>query len=414
MQSVGVFHPGTQHSWQTARAFQDGDMLQWYATSLFFNDRKWPYQISRWLPKPMARKVTEEFNRFHHPHIQTRFVRDYWTFELMFRVAARAGLKGLKGRLNRASDAYLARRVSALTRQERVNLLWGYDGCSLEAFQSAKPQGTKLVLDKTIGDWRAYDAIMAKAREDYREFFIPGEKKVSSEVIARQDEEYSLADRIVVGSAFCGNTIRSVRQDVGDKIKVVPYCFDDVFFGCEQKETSERTDNPVRFLFVGGACARKGIHLVLKAFERIPPEAASLTILGSLQIPKETFARYADRVTLEPSVSRRKVVDYMRNADCLVFPSYFEGSAISVYEALASGLAVIATENAGVDIDSTVGRIVPVGCERALYDALMSAIDDRQKLSSWKNAAREFSKRLNYANYSDNVRGVAQNLLMEA
>jgi hypothetical protein len=34
---VGVFHPGTQHSWQTALAFQEAGTLAWFATSIFYD-----------------------------------------------------------------------------------------------------------------------------------------------------------------------------------------------------------------------------------------------------------------------------------------------------------------------------------------------------------------------------------------
>ena len=42
---IGVFHPGTQHSWQTALAFQEAGMLGWYATSAFYDPARWPYRL---------------------------------------------------------------------------------------------------------------------------------------------------------------------------------------------------------------------------------------------------------------------------------------------------------------------------------------------------------------------------------
>ena len=44
---VAVFHPGTQHSWQTAFALQQLGRLQWYATSIFYKPDSLPYLLER-------------------------------------------------------------------------------------------------------------------------------------------------------------------------------------------------------------------------------------------------------------------------------------------------------------------------------------------------------------------------------
>ena len=51
---VAVFHPGTQHSWQTAYALQQLDRLEWYATSIFYKPDSMPYLLER-LPGPRRR-----------------------------------------------------------------------------------------------------------------------------------------------------------------------------------------------------------------------------------------------------------------------------------------------------------------------------------------------------------------------
>ena len=66
---VAVFHPGTQHSWQTALALQDLDRLAWYATSIFYRPHHFPYWLERVMPGAIGRRLHAEFVRFSHPRL---------------------------------------------------------------------------------------------------------------------------------------------------------------------------------------------------------------------------------------------------------------------------------------------------------------------------------------------------------
>ncbi|MBC7493030.1 MAG: hypothetical protein H7241_11405, partial [Novosphingobium sp.] len=99
---IAVFHPGTQHSWQTALALQQLDRLAWYATSIFYQPDRLPYRAERWLPGPLGRKLHSEFRRFSHPALDPALVRTAGLTEWIERIAMRGGMRKLAGRL----DAY--------------------------------------------------------------------------------------------------------------------------------------------------------------------------------------------------------------------------------------------------------------------------------------------------------------------
>jgi len=291
-----------------------------------------------------------------------------------------------------------------LMKTEPVRAIWGYDTSSADAFKQAKQLGMLTILDRTIGDPRVFNSIMQEVYEQYQEYFTNGDFLISQKSIDVQDTEYSLADRILVGSRFCGETISShlARPDVAQKIEVVPYCYDDVFF--KPVISPPRPANkPVRFLFLGQAGPRKGIHLLLKAFARIPRSAATLTIVGQLQIPSDVFARFAERVTLYPPVVRCDVAPFIRECDCLVFPSYFEGSAITVYEALACGRGVIQSRNTGLDAIPSAGLALPRLDEQTLYEALMHVIDHPDILSQWQANAPKVAEQFTFTRYCEAV-----------
>ena len=87
---VAVFHPGTQHSWQTAYALQQLDRLAWYATSIYYRPDRFPYILER-LPGGIGRRIGNQLRRFHHPGLDPALVRTAGLSEWVERAAFSAG-----------------------------------------------------------------------------------------------------------------------------------------------------------------------------------------------------------------------------------------------------------------------------------------------------------------------------------
>ncbi len=401
---VGVFHPGTQHSWQTARALQSAGELGWYATSIFYRADRWPYRVLPYLPAELRQKLTAEFGRFYHPALAPDAVRTFGFHEWIERGLTRAGLRQLAAQVNTAGNTAFAKSVCRLMTREPVNAVWGYESSSADVFALAKARGVTRILDKTIGDPRVYNALMKEIYADYKPFFSSPSFAIPQSAIDRVDQEYSLADGIVVGSDFCRDTILDprARPDLAGKIDVVPYCYDDVFFKPGPPPPRPK-DRPVRFLFLGQAGPRKGIHLLLRAFARLPRNAATLTIVGQMQVPSATFRQYADLVTLISTVPRAAVADYLRESDCLVCPTFFEGSPITIYEALACGCAIIQSKNSNLDAIPNAGMVLNRLDEDAVHAALMSVIDNRDVLAAWQQAGPAIAEGFTIAAYQKAV-----------
>ena len=401
---VGVFHPGTQHSWQTARALQTIGQLGWYATSIFYNPQRWPYRLANYLPHRLRIKAIAEFKRFYHPDLLPELVHTAGVHEWIERVFARAGFRQVSKRVNVWGNHAFSKSVLRLMESKPVRAVWGYDTSSADVFKKAKDWGVQTILDKTIGDSRVYNSIMQEVYKQYQEFFENKNFRIPQEVIDIQDIEYTFADHIYVGSDFCGDTISDpiARPDVKKKIELLHYCFDDVFFK-PVPSTPRPAGKPVRFLFLGEAGPRKGIHLLLRAFARIPVSAATLTIVGQLQIRREAFARYAAGVTVHSTVTRSEVAPFIRNCDCLVFPSYFEGAPITIYEALACGRGVIQSKNMGLDAIPLAGLALEKLDELTLYEALMHVIDRPDILNDWQANAPKLAEQFTFMRYCEAV-----------
>jgi glycosyltransferase involved in cell wall biosynthesis len=79
---------------------------------------------------------------------------------------------------------------------------------------------------------------------------------------------------------------------------------------------------------------------------------------------------------------QRDVARSLSTFDLVVFPSLWEGTPLTAFEALAAGRAIVATDADGLADILTPGRdavIVPKRDARALANAIVSLIDDARE-----------------------------------
>jgi len=407
---VAVFHPGTQHSWQTATALQQLGRLEWYATSIFYKPDEFPYRLERMVPPALARRLSAEFRRFSHPDLDPALVRTSGIAEWLERAATRAGMLPLAKRLDDWGNARFARRLARDLRSAAPYALWGYNGSSAEAFAVAREQGRPCILDRTNGDFRAYNRLMQEvAAAGYGDWFLPTELTHDTSLC---DREYELADAIVVGSPFAARTIReeAPNPEVAGKLRVLNYCYDARNFATLPPTRPVERTGPVRFLFLGLAIPRKGIQHVLEAMSRLPRHAAELTIVGELKIPRKVFEPFADRVSYMPTVPRAEVARILANHHVLLLPSYFEGAGIVLYEALAAGCALIQSRNCAEAVTPETGIMLDEVSTDAVHEAMLTAIADRDRLNSWRAAAPLTAQAYTFAHYRENIAALLADL----
>lgn len=100
----------------------------------------------------------------------------------------------------------------------------------------------------------------------------------------------------------------------------------------------------------------------------------------------------ADAVTFTGYLGQDGVADVLAGADVFVLPSFAEGVPVSLMEACASGLPVIATQVGGVSelvLDGETGFIVPPGDVAALSDRIAELASDPALRSRLGAAGRE-------------------------
>lgn len=106
---------------------------------------------------------------------------------------------------------------------------------------------------------------------------------------------------------------------------------------------------------------------------------------------------------------------YFQRADIFVYPSLYEGSAIAIYEALASGLPVITTPNNGSRItDGVEGFIVPIRDVEALKEKILVLYEDRELRETMGTNARKRAEEFTWATYRRKVGYLLHGLLRQS
>ncbi len=402
---VAVFHPGTQHSWQTARALQDLDRLAWYATSIFYRPDRLPYSATRLMPRRARAALEREFARFAPSGIDPALVRTHGLGEWAERAALRLGWRQPSAWFDRAGNRAFERRVGADARREGELALWGYNGSSVRVFRDPDLADCPRILDRTIGDWRAWNRVRAELREAWPGWSITDDHHHPPQAIDADDREYAAADRIVCGSAFVRDTIlaESPLEGLRDKLTVLPYCHDEELFGGAPEPRPVERGAPLRFLFVGHLSLRKGIQHVLEAIARLPASQASLTVAGPPLIAQGKLAHFRERIDYRGNLPRSAIPALMREHHVLLLPSHFEGSAITLLEALASGMAVIQSPQAGRGASEETGIVIERPDVRLLEAAMVELIENRGRLDAMRQAAWRGAEAHGFAAYRDNI-----------
>ena len=156
---------------------------------------------------------------------------------------------------------------------------------------------------------------------------------------------------------------------------------------------------PVRLLAVGRLVEKKGFDVLLAALASVPD--AVLTIVGDGPEGaglREAAEGLGGRVTFAGQLGREELDDAYRHADIAVFPSRpassgdQDGLPVALLEALGSGLAVIASDLAGLNeavIPGESGVLVPPGNVAALATAIGElAADPGRRRALGEAAAR--------------------------
>lgn len=164
-----------------------------------------------------------------------------------------------------------------------------------------------------------------------------------------------------------------------------------------------------QIVFVGRSEPRKGLPVLLRAFDRLPgTPVLDLVGVDAGEVPARPRVRVHGRV---PDAERVRLIG---EADILCAPSLGgESFGVVVLEGMAAGVPVVATEIPGYAavLPPSAGRLVPPGDDAALAGALAELLSDRELRLRLGEEGRREAARYDWSRVGDEIVAVYEEVL---
>jgi glycosyltransferase involved in cell wall biosynthesis len=158
---------------------------------------------------------------------------------------------------------------------------------------------------------------------------------------------------------------------------------------------------------------RKGLADLFHAIKLLDSRKIELVVMGSLMRPLEWYRQFADFEYERPR-PHAEVLELMQTCDVMVLPSIVEGRALVQQEAMACGLPVIATRNAGADdliVNGETGFLVPIRSPESIAERIEWFATNRSAVSGMGIAAQARARELTWQGYGEKVVAAIRELI---
>ncbi len=267
-------------------------------------------------------------------------------------------------------------------------IFFAYDTGALETFEWLREQGIPCVLDQM--DPSRIEVNLVREEEKRWPGWVVGTTEVPEEYFRRREQEWALADCIVVNSEFSRQAL--IEQGVpGKKLTVIPLCYE-LDFPRDNGRRAVSRQPPLRILFLGRVILRKGIQYLIEAANLLRNEPVHFDVVGLIGISHDAVKSAPSNMTFHGRANRDQVGAWYRQADIFVLPTLSDGFALTQIEAMANGLPVIATPNCAEVVTNGVdGFVVPSRDAISLAKAIHRYLVEPELLHAQRIAALEKS-----------------------
>lgn len=263
----------------------------------------------------------------------------------------------------------------------------GFSGNSLSTLRRATELGMRTVLERHSSHMLVQQELLV---EEYARFGLKF-SETHPGVIEQELREYERTDVVSVPSSFVRDSFVA-RGFPKEKILCTPLGVD-----LGEFRPGRRADSIFRVIYAGPLSIRKGVVYLAQAFSELKLPGAELWLVGELQPEvKPLLAKFLGErgsVRLVPHQPQTALAALYAQADVFCLPSIEDGFGVVVAQAMACGLAVLCSENAGArDLirDGVDGFHVPARNVGRLKEGILRLHDDREKCRAMGEAARKY------------------------
>lgn len=397
MNGVALAYSGVHQIFQLALAAHEMGELDGLFCSLVDGPGKWGRRLGRWIPNGTVRPLganalpPERITEFPWPVLANRLGKRW--------LGARSDHRRSNGWFDHTAAKWLR------TREARVFV--GAESCALESLRTAKSRGMKAVLECPGIPSVVLDEEARKAAEVFS-VTIPFSSN-SAAMLERKKQELAEAELVICCSEFQRDKLVELNPCV-KQTEVIPL-WSDVSFWRTARASRQWSvpGTPLRVLYAGGLSLRKGVPYLLQTVEPLRDEVI-LTLVGAESPEMRTILPRFRAHRHMRHVPKAELRDLYASHDVLVMPTLGDSFGFVTVEAMAAGLPVIASRNAGAPVPDENWRVPPHDAE-AIRERLLAYHRDRDLLRHDAERATEFADHLRPEDYRAKAQSLFSRLL---
>lgn len=283
----------------------------------------------------------------------------------------------------------------------------GWTGNCLACIKRAREYGSIIMIEQATrhpSDWQ--EAVL----QECETFGVrPQDCRASllAPLVRRMEREFELADAILVPSRAARTTFE--KAGYAEQTIVVNAGVDHHFFAPPFKPVPR---NIFRVCFAGRVELLKGLPYLLQAWKQLGLPNAELVLIGEIAPEMHRLLKQwaLPNVRALGQVPQSDLAKGYRASHLFVFPSVNEGLARVLFEAMACGLPMIATERSGAEdciTQGIEGDVVPARSVEALAEAILWHYTNPEASAAMGNAARaRIERQFTLPHYVDRVIGI--------
>lgn len=262
--------------------------------------------------------------------------------------------------------AFISKRIP------ECDIFVALSGSGLTGGRITQQRGGKWICDRASSHMVYVEDLLADEFSRYGMTF----QRTDPWFVEKDLIEYQEADHIVVPSESARQSF--IAKGI-DQSKVTR-----ISFGSDLgtfRRTADPDPDAFTVCYCGQVNFRKGIPYLLDAFRRVKHPKKRLVIVGAIkpEIKKFLSTAHLENVEFLGLLPRAQLPDVYSRANVFAIASLEEGMAMVQTEAMACGVPVIATFNAGAsDVieEGVSGYVVPIRAPQVMAERLQRLADD--------------------------------------
>ena len=277
------------------------------------------------------------------------------------------------------------------TKERDAKIVYLWAGLPTEVFSHFKKQGADIIIERINCHQATAREILLKS---YQRLGLAESCPITEADITVENKKLAMTDAIFCPSPMVYASMVS-NNIPEEKLLSTSYGWAPSRFPDRENRPSEQ-DKPV-FLFVGTLCVRKGIPLLLEAWQRARIDGELILCGGMDDEIKTHFADLLQGNNIRYIPYTQNIGKLYNQAHVFVFPTLEEGGPMVTYEAMAHGIPPLVTAMGAGAIarDGVDSIILPDDDPEAWAEAFNKmASDPEMRLSLGQKAqarAREFT-----------------------